>query len=276
LPERRSAFPKRAPETRTFRPVAHAPESDRKRLALPRPLRARYGRSNHGQCSCNPDTPSAGLPWLGIACAHREPQHTPRRGTLSMSQERRVRDRILSDLTDDPSLSELASLCGLSRSHFTRAFKNTIGLPPHRWLLMQRIERAKSLLAQTGVSISQIAIECGFADQSDFTVTIGGKPAGPASGMRCSFTRTPLEIRLSDSSPSLCFERLFHAQPHGSEAALCIQSKSPRRGANQAPVFPAAPSPRRASSCWRGGASPSRRSVSWAALAGAGARPRRG
>jgi AraC family transcriptional regulator len=109
----------------------------------------------------------------------------PRRGTLSMSQERRVRDRVFSDLTDDPSLSELASLCGLSRSHFTRAFKNTIGLPPHRWLLMQRIERAKSLLAQTVISISQIAIECGFADQSHFTrVFSKATGTGPAAWRR--------------------------------------------------------------------------------------------
>ena len=92
-----------------------------------------------------------------------------RRGMLTPIQERRVTSRLLDDLTGDPSLSELALLCGLSRSHFVRAFKQSTGLPPHRWLLVQRVRRAKILLHCTKSPIAEIALACGFADQSHFT-----------------------------------------------------------------------------------------------------------
>jgi AraC family transcriptional regulator len=89
----------------------------------------------------------------------------PRQSSLSPFQERRVKDRLLGDLAD-VSLSELADLCGLSRSYFIRAFKNTTGLTPHRWLIVQRLQRAKLLLGQTNMEVSEIALACGFADQA--------------------------------------------------------------------------------------------------------------
>jgi AraC family transcriptional regulator len=96
--------------------------------------------------------------------------HAGRRGRmLSPLQERRVTSRMLDDLAGDPGLSELAALCGLSRSYFIRAFKQTTGMPPHRWLLMHRVKRAKELLHGTQMSISEIAVACGFADQSHLT-----------------------------------------------------------------------------------------------------------
>src|SRR6266480_1444485 len=55
---------------------------------------------------------------------------------LTPLQERRVTSRLLDDLAGDTTLSELAALCGLSRSYFVRAFKQITGMPPHRWLLM--------------------------------------------------------------------------------------------------------------------------------------------
>ena len=97
------------------------------------------------------------------------PRGAGRRGMLTPLQERRVTSRLLDDLTGEPTLSELASLCGLSRSHFVRAFKQSTGLPPHRWLLMQRVKRAKDLLYGTKLSIAEISSDCGFADQSHFT-----------------------------------------------------------------------------------------------------------
>jgi AraC family transcriptional regulator len=109
----------------------------------------------------------------------------PRLGGLSSLQERRVRDRMLSDLTDDPGLAELATLCGLSRSHFVRAFKETTGFPPHRWLLMQRVARAKELLSHSGMPIAEIALECGFADHTHLTrVFSKATGIGPASWRR--------------------------------------------------------------------------------------------
>jgi AraC family transcriptional regulator len=88
---------------------------------------------------------------------------------LSPIEERRVTSRLLDDLTGDTSLAELAALCGRSRSHFIRAFKQSTGMPPHRWLLTQRVKRAKELLRGTNTPIAEIALACGFSDQSHLT-----------------------------------------------------------------------------------------------------------
>src|SRR3954470_16027349 len=90
----------------------------------------------------------------------------PKGRMLTPLQERRVTSRLLDDLTSDPSLGELAALCGLSRSYFIRAFKHSTGMPPHRWLLIQRVNHAKSLLRGTSMPIADVAVACGFADQS--------------------------------------------------------------------------------------------------------------
>jgi transcriptional regulator GlxA family with amidase domain len=88
---------------------------------------------------------------------------------LTHLQESRVTSRLLDDLARDTSLSELAALCGLSRSYFIRAFKQVTGMPPHRWLLAQRVKRAKELLRGSNLPIVEIAAACGFADQSHLT-----------------------------------------------------------------------------------------------------------
>src|SRR3984893_17823615 len=93
----------------------------------------------------------------------------PKGRMLTPLQERRVTSRLLDDLAGDTSLSELAALCGLSRSYFVRAFKQITGMPPHRWLLMHRVKRAKDLLRGTKLPIADIAVACGFADQSHLT-----------------------------------------------------------------------------------------------------------
>jgi AraC family transcriptional regulator len=93
----------------------------------------------------------------------------PKGRLLTPLQERRVTSRLLDDVAGDTSLSELAALCGLSRSHFVRAFKQSTGMPPHRWLSMQRVKRAKELLRGTRMPIAEIALTCGFADQSHLT-----------------------------------------------------------------------------------------------------------
>jgi AraC family transcriptional regulator len=92
-----------------------------------------------------------------------------RHGALTPIQERRVMSLLLEDLKGNPGLSELASSCGLSRSHFVRAFKQTTGLAPHRWLLKRRVTRAKEMLYKTKTPISEIAAECGFSDQGHLT-----------------------------------------------------------------------------------------------------------
>ncbi|MDR3376845.1 MAG: AraC family transcriptional regulator [Ancalomicrobiaceae bacterium] len=92
-----------------------------------------------------------------------------RQGTLAPWQLRRATEAMASLADGDLSLKELAAQCRLSVSYFVRAFKNTTGDPPHRWLLRYRVERSKSLLAHTEATLAEIAISCGFADQSHFT-----------------------------------------------------------------------------------------------------------
>ena len=88
---------------------------------------------------------------------------------------------LLRDLGDNRPVSELASACGLSRSHFAKAFKASMGTPPHRWLLRQRVQRAAEMLERTEECISAIASSCGFADQSHLTrifhAMVGFSPA---------------------------------------------------------------------------------------------------
>ncbi len=89
-------------------------------------------------------------------------------GGLAPWQMRRVRDVIEATLDGDHTISQLAAECGLSSSHFTRAFKHTTGLAPHNWLTRKRVERARTLLAETDMAQTDIALACGFADQSHF------------------------------------------------------------------------------------------------------------
>ena len=91
------------------------------------------------------------------------------RGGLAPWQLRGAQEMMRSHLDEAVPLAELARACKLSPSHFARAFRQTTGRPPHRWLVEQRIEKAKQLLVDTTLSLAQIAQRCGFADQSHFT-----------------------------------------------------------------------------------------------------------
>jgi AraC family transcriptional regulator len=92
----------------------------------------------------------------------------PARGGLASWQVRRACERLDSDLGGTLSLQQIAAEFGLSVGHFSRAFLST-GLPPHRWLLRQRVEAAKRLMAARDLSLSEIAVSAGFANQSHFT-----------------------------------------------------------------------------------------------------------
>lgn len=94
------------------------------------------------------------------------PRGASAKGGLAPWQIRRSCDLIEANLAGDPSIAMLSAECGLSASHFVRAFRASLGLTPHQWILKRRVERARTLLAQTGTSLADIALICGFADQS--------------------------------------------------------------------------------------------------------------
>jgi AraC family transcriptional regulator len=96
------------------------------------------------------------------------PIDCPTRGGLAGWQQKRVADYIDGNLSNRVSLTTLAGLAELSHYHFSRAFKQSFGLPPLRYHAQRRIERAKSLLAGARQSITEIALEIGFSDASSF------------------------------------------------------------------------------------------------------------
>jgi transcriptional regulator GlxA family with amidase domain len=69
-------------------------------------------------------------------------------------------------LGESIDLSMLAGVAGLSVHHFARQFKQSIGVTPHHYLTQKRVERAQEMLAQTDLSLSEIAYAAGFSDQS--------------------------------------------------------------------------------------------------------------
>ncbi|MHB0773965.1 helix-turn-helix domain-containing protein [Bradyrhizobium sp. 1.29L] len=91
------------------------------------------------------------------------------RGGLAPWQLKRACERLEADLGGTVSLQQMAAEFDLSVSHFSRAFRVSTGLPPHQWLLRQRVKAAKQLMTVRDLPLSEIAVSAGFADQSHFT-----------------------------------------------------------------------------------------------------------
>ena len=91
------------------------------------------------------------------------------RGGLAPGALRRVRQHIDAQLAEKIELFELAAIAGLSACHFARAFKQSVGVPPHRYLMQRRVEVAADLIKGTDQTLSEISLAAGFSDQSHFT-----------------------------------------------------------------------------------------------------------
>ena len=91
------------------------------------------------------------------------------RGKLSPYQLRSVVDFIVSNLDQELSLLRLAEIAHVSPFHFAREFRNTVRLPPHKFVLQQRIQKSINLIKSGKLPLAQIAVESGFYDQSHFT-----------------------------------------------------------------------------------------------------------
>jgi transcriptional regulator GlxA family with amidase domain len=89
-------------------------------------------------------------------------------GGLSKRKLIQVIDFINAHLSEDLSLAAIAREVNISLYHFVRLFKASTGLTPHQYLMQQRIARAMQLLRHTDLPIAQVAIDCGFANQSHF------------------------------------------------------------------------------------------------------------
>ena len=95
----------------------------------------------------------------------------PRVGVLALApwQIKRVTEWLDSNMHLPVAVADFAGLVNLSPSYFPRAFQKTFGMPPHQWVMHKRIERAKTMLRSSSLSLSEISVACGFNDQSHFT-----------------------------------------------------------------------------------------------------------
>lgn len=96
-------------------------------------------------------------------------QETAERIHLSPARLRRVIDYVDACISDQISLDDMAQVAGLSSFHFSRVFKLATGETPYQYLSMRRLNLARRLLARGGASLVDVALHCGFANQSHFT-----------------------------------------------------------------------------------------------------------
>jgi AraC family transcriptional regulator len=88
---------------------------------------------------------------------------------LTRDQLQRVIDYIHTRLDQDLSLTQLAEVINVSPTYFASLFKCATGISPHQYVLQQRVERAKMMLAKTDLAIADIALQVGFSSQSHLT-----------------------------------------------------------------------------------------------------------
>lgn len=97
---------------------------------------------------------------------HAAIRPVPSRGGLSSVALRMIREYVERELATSIQLHDMAAMTGLSHCHFARAFKQSTGQSPHRYVMQRRIERAVDLIRNTDRPLSRIALEAGFCDQS--------------------------------------------------------------------------------------------------------------
>ena len=94
---------------------------------------------------------------------------SPRVGALPKWRLRRVQEHLAANISEPISLADLAEAAGLSRMHFAAQFRVATGCRPHDYLLQQRIEHAKQMLARTNTPLVEVALSVGFQTQSHFS-----------------------------------------------------------------------------------------------------------
>ena len=93
----------------------------------------------------------------------------PTKSGLAHWQLRRALAYIEENLASKVKIDDLATLVALSKSHFSRSFRHSLGLSPIAYVLARRVERAKVMMKSSEERLLEIALACGFADQSHFS-----------------------------------------------------------------------------------------------------------
>jgi AraC family transcriptional regulator len=113
-------------------------------------------------------------------------------GALAPWQLRVAEEVLMAHLASRISVAQIASECGLSVGHFSRAFKSSTGLSPHHWLVSRRIEKAADLLRHSALSVAEVGLICGFSDQSHFTRVFARAKGAPPAQWRRAKGRKPM------------------------------------------------------------------------------------
>jgi len=112
------------------------------------------------------------------------------KGGLSASATRRMQSFLQENFSRKLALAEIAAISGLSTYHFIRAFSKTFGVPPHKYVLDQRLDFAEGLLVAGSMSIVEVAHLAGFSSQSHLT-TVMKKYRGitPSQARACAVVK---------------------------------------------------------------------------------------
>lgn len=102
-------------------------------------------------------------------CLRTEPRAPPSIGGLAPWRAKRVLHFIEDHLNAPLRVAQIAAVSGVGPGHFGKACKDTFGLTPHALITERRLARAKLMMATTRDPLNQIAVACGFTDQSHFT-----------------------------------------------------------------------------------------------------------
>jgi transcriptional regulator GlxA family with amidase domain len=118
----------------------------------------------------------------------------------------RARDRMDAASNEEWPVGRLARVSGVSEAHFSRSFKDAFGLPPHRYLLTRRIERATALLRDTELPITEIAFGTGWKSLGTFGRTFRDVTGESPGDFRARAKATPHDL----ASVPACFLHAAH------------------------------------------------------------------
>jgi transcriptional regulator GlxA family with amidase domain len=139
------------------------------------------------------------------------------RGPALLRRLLRAKDRIDAASHEQWPVRRLAAVSGVSEAHFARSFKTAFGLPPHRYLLTRRIERAKALLRDTDLPVIDIALQTGWESLGTF-----GRVFRDITG------ESPTELRAREGSAPHMLEQVPHcfvSAAHRPDLTIAVSEK---------------------------------------------------